>query len=477
MFIISYSIGEDIMKKQIDKYIDEHFDEMLSILKDLIAIPSYYTEPKEGEPYGEAAAKALNKALAVCEGYGFETRNFDNYIGDVTFGGEPELGILFHLDVVPEGEGWDTPPYELTIKDDRAYGRGTIDDKGPGVASIFALHTIKELGIPLKKGVRLIMGSNEERSGSSELKYYIEKEKMPPQVFTPDAYFPLINTEKGMIHKEYKTSFEEEIKERMILGIHGGNTINVVPGKAMAIVAGFSIEELSKEAEKSVPSIKFSFEKLANGIKIIANGTASHAAFAYEGNNALTALLKLLVSLPFDETESFNTLRSLYNMFPYGDAYGKAIGLVASDGERSGDLTLAFSILDYTPESLSIKLDIRFPIICTCEAIHEHLDKKFEKIGITENMIIKSVPPHNVPEESELVQKLLKVYSEYTGASAKALYCGGGTYVHGLKGVAFGPEFPNRPSHNVHSANEFIGLDELKDITKIYARAILSICG
>jgi succinyl-diaminopimelate desuccinylase len=76
-----------------------------------------------------------------------------------------------------------------------------------------------------------------------------------------------------------------------------------------------------------------------------------------------------------------------------------------------------------------------------------------------------------------LVQKLLKVYSEYTGSTAKAVYCGGGTYVHGLKGVAFGPEFPNQPSHNLHGANEFIGLDELKDVTKIYARAILSICG
>lgn len=465
------------MEKQIDKYIDEHFDEMLSILKDLVEIPSYYTEPKEGKPYGEAAAKALNKALVVCEGYGFEIRNFDNYIGDATFGGEPELGILFHLDVVPEGEGWDTPPYELTIKDGRAYGRGTTDDKGAGVASIFALHTIKELGIPLKKGVRLIMGSDEERSGSEELKYYLEKENMPPQLFTPDAYFPLINTEKGMIHKGYKTSFEKETKERMILEIHGGNTINVVPGKATAIVSGFSIDELSKEAEKLVPSIEFSFENIDDKIKITANGTASHAAFAYEGNNALTALLKLLVSLPFDETKSFSTLRSLYNLFPYGDSYGKAIGIAASDGDRSGDLTLAFSVLDYTPEELSIKFDIRFPIICTCEEIHEHLDKKFKKIGMTDTMIIKSVPPHNVPEESELVQKLLKVYSEYTGNPAKAMYCGGGTYVHGLKGVAFGPEFPNQPSHNLHGANEFIGLDELKDVTKIYARAILSICG
>ena len=465
------------MEKQIDKYIDEHFDEMLSILKDLVEIPSYYTEPKEGKPYGEAAAKALNKALDVCEGYGFEIRNFDNYIGAATFGGEPELGILFHLDVVPEGEGWDIPPYELTIKDGRAYGRGTIDDKGPGVASIFALHTIKELGIPLKKGVRLIMGSDEERSGSEELKYYLEKENMPPQLFTPDSEFPLINTEKGRLRKEYKASFKKEITERMILEIHGGNTINIVPGKATAIVSGFSIEELSKEAEKSVPTIEFSFEKVANGVKITSTGKASHAAWAYDGNNALTGLLKLLVSLPFDETKSFSTLRSVYNMFPYGDSYGKAIGIAASDGDRSGDLTLAFSILDYTPEELSIKFDIRFPIICNLEEIGEHLDKEFKKIGITKSIIIESAPPHNVPDDSELVQKLLNVYSEYTGNTAKAMYTGGGTYVHGLKGVAFGPEFPNQPSHNMHGANEFIGLDELKDITKIYARAILSICG
>lgn len=321
------------------------------------------------------------------------------------------------------------------------------------------------------------MGSDEERSGSEELKYYLEKENMPPQLFTPDAYFPLINTEKGRLIKEYKASFKKEITERMILEIHGGNTINIIPGKTTAIVSGFSIDELSKEAETLVPSIEFSFEKLSNGIKITANGKAAHAAHAYDANNALTGLLKLLVSLPFEETESFCTLRSLYNLFPYGDCYGKAIGLETSDGERSGDLTLALSVLDYTPEELSIKFDVRFPITCTCEEIHEHLDKEFEKIGITESIIIKSVHPHNVPEDSELVQKLLNVYTEYTGNPAKAIYCGGSTYVHGLKGVAFGPVFPNQPSNNLHGANEFIGLDELKDITKIYVRAILSICG
>ena len=79
-------------------------------------------------------------------------KNFGNYAVSMDFGqGEPVLGILSHLDVVPAGEGWSFPPFACTVKDGIAYGRGAIDDKGPSVAVLYAVKCIKDLGIPIKK--------------------------------------------------------------------------------------------------------------------------------------------------------------------------------------------------------------------------------------------------------------------------------------------------------------------------------------
>lgn len=48
------------------------------------------------------------------------------------------IGVVAHLDVVTEGNGWDTDPYKATIKDNKIYGRGTSDDKGGAIASLTA---------------------------------------------------------------------------------------------------------------------------------------------------------------------------------------------------------------------------------------------------------------------------------------------------------------------------------------------------
>ena len=56
-------------------------------------------------------------------------------------------------------------------KDGKIYGRGTADDKGPAIAALYAMRAVKELGIPVKKNVRLILGTDEE-CGSSDIRHY-----------------------------------------------------------------------------------------------------------------------------------------------------------------------------------------------------------------------------------------------------------------------------------------------------------------
>ena len=87
----------------------------------------------------------------------------DGYIGLIDYGeGEETLGIMCHMDVVPEGEGWKHPPYGGVIADDEIHGSGTLDDKGPAICALYALAAVKECGLPMKRKVRIMLGGDEE---------------------------------------------------------------------------------------------------------------------------------------------------------------------------------------------------------------------------------------------------------------------------------------------------------------------------
>ena len=85
--------------------------------------------------------------------------------------GAPTVLLYSHYDVVPAGdpEDWATPPWELTERDGRWYGRGSADCKGNLVASLLALRAVREvLGAwPVEVAV-VCEGSEEQSSGGME---------------------------------------------------------------------------------------------------------------------------------------------------------------------------------------------------------------------------------------------------------------------------------------------------------------------
>ena len=176
----------------------------MDIIRQLVEIPSVKGKPEQSAPFGAEPRRALDKMLEICREHGFVTGCHDNVMGTADYApsGKVGLGILCHLDVVPaEPLNWSCPPFQLTRRDGKLFGRGVIDDKGPCAASLMALYCIKELGIPLKKGVRLLFGTDEE-NGSEDLEIYRSTHELPPMVFTPDGSFPVINIEKGMIRAD-----------------------------------------------------------------------------------------------------------------------------------------------------------------------------------------------------------------------------------------------------------------------------------
>lgn len=464
-------------KNLIEEYFSLHKDEMLEDICKVIRIKSDRQEPKEGMPFGEGVVLALEESLNIAKSMGFETKNYDNYVGTVDFNDkEKALDILAHLDVVPAGDEWTvTEPYNPIIKDGKLYGRGSADDKGPAIVALYAMKAVKDLNIPLSKNVRLILGTDEE-CGSSDIEHYYKIEQEAPMTFSPDADFPVINVEKGGLKGSFTASFEEDNTLPRILSVNSGVKVNVIPDKANAVIEGLSKEEVEKYCALVTNKIgvKFTVTEENNTCIINAKGVGAHAAYPEGGNNALTAILELLSSMPFAKSEGFNKLCYINKLLPHGDYKGEAIGVKMSD-DISGELTLSFTIFEYNTTGLKGTFDCRAPLCANDENLRDVIAKnlKVEEITLEPCNVFEG---HHVDENSEFVQTLLRCYEMYSGKKGECIAIGGGTYVHHIKnGVAFGCTMPGT-DNNMHGNDEFAVIDELILSAKIFTQAIITLC-
>ena len=464
-------------RKEIEEYIESHKQEMIEDICTLCRINSEKMPYREGMPYGPGAFDALNEALAMAESYGFSITNYDNYVGTADLNHkEHQLDILAHLDVVPAGEGWkETEPFEPVVKGDKLFGRGTADDKGPAVAALYAMRAVKELNIPLKKNVRLILGTDEE-CGSSDIEHYYAIEKEAPMTFSPDGSFPVVNTEKGGLNGHFTAEWTVSGQLPKLVGLEAGTKVNVVPGKASAVVAGIDAEALehaAAECEKRT-GIRFELKMAEDTATITAIGESAHASLPEEGNNALTGLLLYLTELPLAECEQMTMIRRLLELIPHGDTSGEALGIAMED-ELSGSLTLAFSLLKVTESGLEGTFDSRCPVCATEENVLEVVRRNMAEKGFT-LLNDSRKPPHHVDGNSEFVKTLLSAYESYTGRKGECVSMGGGTYVHALKnGVAFGASMPGT-DNRMHGADEYAVIEELTVSAKIFAQVIVDLC-
>jgi succinyl-diaminopimelate desuccinylase len=434
-----------------EKFIDGHKDDLIELVQEALKIRSVEEPQFEDAPFGEGVKLALEYALAAAEEMGFETRNLDNYAGYAEFGdGEEVISILGHLDVVPEGKGWDYPPYGGVIADGKIFGRGAIDDKGPILAALFGLYALKESGLPIKKRVRIVFGTNEE-TGWKAITYFKQKVRDPLIGFTPDGDFPVINREKGILNVTVGRKFTEK---NAALKFMGGERPNMVPDRAEAEIKNFS-GAISVDVE-------------VEGNKIVAKGVSAHGAHPWEGKNAVAILCDALkdVELP----KEVKSVIDFVNEAVDSDVYGGKLG-IANEDELSGKLTVNLGVMKIDEDGAEITFNIRYPITDDSQRIIDAINKTAERFGlkVLDTHVQK---PLFVDEKEEVVQKLLKVYEETTGEKGYTLAIGGGTYARAMdKGVAFGPVFPGMKAVE-HQPNEFISVEHLIKLAKIYGKAI-----
>lgn len=467
-------------KEKISAWVEAHRDELIADTMKLIRIQSDREDPLPGKPYGEGPAKVLDAALKLAEGYGFHTTNYDNYVGTVDLLPENDhhLDILSHMDCVPVADGWTvTAPFDPKVVDGKLYGRGAADDKGPGIAALYAARCVKELGIPMKHNVRLIWGCDEE-CGSSDIEYYFQKEPQAKYTFTPDADYPVINIEKGGFHGVVFGDFEESAALPRVRSMDAGLKLNVVPDTCHMEIEGMrkTVAEIYCAGAKDLTGVSFTVtEKDKNTIAIDAKGAGAHAAHPQDGNNAITASLQLIASMHLAPCRQFEALCGLAELFPHGDTLGKGLG-VAMEDEISGELTLSLDILHVTTTGVSAEFDSRCPICATDANLKYAAMVNCAKKGLS----LKDQPmrpPHHVPAESPFIQTLLGAYEKYTGVTdAKPLAIGGGTYCHEIEnGVAFGCTMPGTDNH-MHGNDEYAVVEELIVSAKIFADVIVSLC-
>ena len=450
-------------KDALEKYFDEHMQEILKSLGEIIAIQSVGTLDSDIKPFGEGSARALRWGEDFLKSLGMKTLNVDGYAvhGDYKQG-EPVLAVLSHLDTVPAGEGWSFDPFTLTQSGGNLYGRGTIDDKGPSVAVLYAVKAIKDLNIPISRNFRVVFGGFEE-GGCDDIAYYQTKYAFPEMVFTPDGSFPVLNCEKGLVHLTFKGTLAQG--EKRVCALKAGTVINAVPGKAEFTLENITDSEL-KAALDGLDgfTLQTQSKDTLTGTLI---GRSAHGSRPENGLNTATALVSAFAKL------GISGFDKLAQIFPHGDMCAKAMGMGFSDSV-SGEMTCVLTQLCVQSNTLTAGVDIRFPIDKTSREILDIISSSLASAGF-EVTSADTMEPHYVDASSQFVQTLLKVYEGVSGQKGECIAQGGITYVHNTKGaVAFGAEFPWE-NNNMHGADEHISLETFKANLNMYANAIIEL--
>lgn len=460
------------MERKIDELVKSYREDMIQSLEELVSIPSVINleNAREGAPFGMEIRSALDGLLKLAGELGFETRDYDGYAAAVDFGTEgKEVGILSHIDVVPPGNGWSKNPFVPEIVNGKMYGRGTIDDKGPLVASLYAMKAVKESGLPIRNHVRHIIGCDEE-TGHRCIKYYLTKEKGPDLGFSPDGMFSVIHAEKGILRFQIQTNRKlPDTKELCVIRIAGGTVVNAVPNIAEVWLGGpgEQLEEVQKEFQ--VKAAEGSAKMEGDVLHLTFPGVSAHAMQPWLGENAILSMIRFLKEVPFGDRKTREYFQNLDTLF--GDGWeGRNLGVACQD-QLSGKLSMNLGILNVEDEKTELKVDVRCPVHIDLDTVWKTICLTCEKYGFRPEYWQKR-PPLYVPKDARLVQILLDVYEDVTGKREEAITIGGGTYCRDVENfVSFGPVFPGEPEL-AHEADEFIDLDQLMECARLYAQAL-----
>lgn len=440
-----------------ENVMEKYADAIVSDLCELVKIPSVYEE-SDKYLFGEPIDRCLDKALELMAGLGFRTfKAEDGAYGYAEIGEGEMLAVLGHLDVVNarKEDGWDTDPFEPQLLDGVLHGRGVQDDKGPIVATAYALKSLLDEGYKLKRRVRFIFGLDEETLWRSIAKY-TEREEAPAMGFSPDAAFPLTYAEKGLLQMYVKGNAPS------VISYKGGDSFNAVSPTAFC-----AYDEKIENALKELGHDYYVEEN-----KIYATGKTAHAMQPWEGVSANLHLMEAIAKAGYED----GAIRFINDCFQNGKFRFEGFTDKEHDlSDFSGPVTNCFSQMEADENGVKLSVDLRLPVSVTKEQVLEIMGKKAEKYGLTVEEFDWLAPIH-VPKEGELINGLMEAYQEITGdTKSEPEISAGATYARAFDGcVAYGACFPDTILTE-HEPNERVSVSELVKAAEVFRAAFLKL--
>lgn len=463
------------MSKHVTFYETQEGKSLIEDLQKLVSIKSVDADPLPNAPFGKAIDDALQYMLDLGASFGFETVNVDHYAGHIEFGqGEDILGILCHLDVVPGGEGWQRDPFDAYLEDGKLYGRGTQDDKGPAMTVLYAMKRLKESGYAPNMRVRLILGTNEESGQSAGISKYLEVQETPTLSFSPDADFPVIHGEMGIVIFKIGKDFEDRLDDGgvEILSVNGGNAPNMVPDTASAhIIENRPVIEILNAFNDS-RGAQLSYQQKDQGLVVTAKGTSAHGSMPEKGHNAIADLLDFLDLIDLQIGDSSNFIR-FFNRVIGREIHGESFNLDFSD--EFNRLVFNLGMIEMNQNHGSVTVNVRYPITLTEADVKRGVEKTLNGTGYKIEAW-RNASPLYIEKKHPLVVKLMDVYRDVTGdVTSQPITIGGGTYARSVpNAVAFGALFPNSEDR-MHQKDECISVEDLSKLTDIYEKSIIAL--
>lgn len=434
--------------EKIHSYVVEHKEEIINTLKELIKIPSVRGSSEPYAPFGKECAKALEYTEKLYSENGFETElnRKDGYLLSFFGNGTETLGLFAHSDVVDVSDDWlYTTPFSPIEKDGYLIGRGVLDDKSAIVISLYCAKMLKELNIPFNSRLVMFTGSNEE-TGMADIEKYVQNHTAPDFSLVCDTAFPLYRGDKSGMN--LWVTMDTKLQD--IENFGGGNSMNIILGKASANINGETVTE---------------------------TGISRHSALPEGSENAgykLAKKLSLRDDICESDKEQMRLLADVLEKY-YGEIYG------IEYWDECGRLTCTNGVIKTENGKITFGLNMRYGLTADTEQIKNKITSFFFKHNCTV-MFEEEKKGYVVTKSNKYVEACLKAYSDFTGDKNPTVYINaGGTYARKLPCAAEigttlkwgAPQNTPQGHGGAHQSDECINLEGFLEALELTALMII----
>lgn len=444
--------------------------------------------------------KAFDFIEELSRRLGFDFRMLEDKVGIVEVTAPEKnsetIGVLLHIDVMPPGKSqWRYPPFGGKVEEGKIWGRGAQDDKGPIIASMYGLWAACEIEgrDKLARSCRLIIGTQEETGDWGDIHFYKQKEGAPAFCVVPDAEFPVINAEKGMINAELSLEWDDDARsdtiESSLESLISGERANMVPDLATLVLkplkesAAQKIEEHVKSFQEKHEQAELQVENQNGDIIIQFKGSTAHGSRPFEGHNAALDALQFLlfVDVVPPELSRFIEFVKSAGESIWGDRLG-----IKSEHYFVGKTTSALGMLGFDKGKASVIFNIRNTLGMSVNSVEEKILSVIETFKDSTGVEIQyqrksagTEPLFVDPQKfKHFIDPLQFAYETVTGKESELKAIGGTTFAKAFpSAVSFGPVLLDEEAEMAHQVNEHVAVDHQIRNTQIYGIAIWGLIG